>query len=542
MAAALNILIGATLAAGQVSAGNPIGGVGGGGGGTQAAVAPPASPSIDWAGIEFQPNVVGMDEVVDMVYWVDDPNNTPLNPNDDIPYVFVTGYQTTVNGATIFATHKYFAINGPGLVQPILTRYWPPTPATAVGTNKAVALAVNSQTGDLFVTGEADGGLNGQDYWTIKYDHLMNLKWSVRYDSPAHLDDVPAAISFNVEADVVAVTGRSRMATDDIMTVLYNAADGTPSALWAGNTHGLVGERRWDIGGNETPVGVKVLDVVVESVQVDVAVAGTAYSGNNKDIVTLFYNGVNHTGALTGQRLFDLGGDDIATGFSTKVVTGPVGGYESHLSMCFVTGSVDRPTSGDTDYVVLAYYFKIDQTALPVSPPSFVPFGDVNHRTWSGPAALGSSDDGAFAVDIGLNSPLLWLTGRVREADGTGYDIGTVAWDFNNYPLSVSPDHVWVWDAGPGFDDWGTAIKTHGSTAFVGGRSSGVPFRAVTLKFDTLQASTPKWVGYFHGVDPTTQVNAVIAPGSGGPVFMGGSPGIQGLGSDQVTVRYKQPQ
>ena len=173
-----------------------------------------------------------MDEVTDIAYWVDDVGTQ--NPNDDVPYVYVTGYQTTANGATVFATHKYFAVNGPGVVPPIFSATIPTDPTTAVGTNKAVAMALDSTTGDIYITGEVYDVVNGfQNYFTIKYDKLMVIDWFETYDTSAHLDDIPAGISFNERANVVAVTGRSRLLTDDILTLLYNASDGSSSALWA---------------------------------------------------------------------------------------------------------------------------------------------------------------------------------------------------------------------------------------------------------------------------------------------------------------------
>ena len=162
----------------------------------RSAAAAPPGPTLCWQAREFHAGgngpVNGPDNAVEIVYWIDD----ITNPGEPVNYVFITGYHTTASGATVFATFKYEAdYTGQGENEPLFSAFFPPI-AGATGTNKAVAMAFDPDTGDVYVTGESSGP-NGQDYVTIRYDTDLDEVWpsEPRYNGPANGDDSPVDIA-----------------------------------------------------------------------------------------------------------------------------------------------------------------------------------------------------------------------------------------------------------------------------------------------------------------------------------------------------------
>ncbi|MCH7907772.1 MAG: hypothetical protein IIB26_10115, partial [Chloroflexi bacterium] len=164
----------------------------GGTGGTTSAAGPPG-PTLTWQAREWQPEVAETDVAADILHWVD--------PSTSIPYIFMTGYQTTSSGATVIATHKYLA-NGDGdpINNWVARAFWP-EPAIAVGTNKGVAMAIDPSNGTLYVVGEVNGITTGQDYITIPYTKDLGAPltgWTTPnfyHNALANGDDVPVDIA-----------------------------------------------------------------------------------------------------------------------------------------------------------------------------------------------------------------------------------------------------------------------------------------------------------------------------------------------------------
>lgn len=71
----------------------------------------------------------------------------------------------------------------------------------------AFALALDG-CGNVYVTGESDGGENELDYATVKYDSDGNEAWVVRYDGPTGNQDYAAAVAVGASG-YVYVTGSS---------------------------------------------------------------------------------------------------------------------------------------------------------------------------------------------------------------------------------------------------------------------------------------------------------------------------------------------
>ena len=167
-----------------------------------------AAQTERWTAREFQTGVFGQDNAVDVAFWKDG--------NDE--WVYMTGYHTTDSGATVFATHKY-AADDTGVATWASRAFYPPVPATATGTNRAVAITVDPVSGDVYVTGESSdpNGLEGFDYVIIKYDKFLvpDADWIiaghsgavVRWDNPtfggATSHDRPVDIVFEAAAVMI---------------------------------------------------------------------------------------------------------------------------------------------------------------------------------------------------------------------------------------------------------------------------------------------------------------------------------------------------
>ena len=192
-------------------------------------------PPLRWVAEESFPNSSGGDdEGVDIAYWYD--------AVEDEHWIFVTGWVTEMNGSTPvgtrFATYKYDASffvpppDPPAPPTPAQEAYFPPltTSLQSGDTYKAVKMTVDPSSGDVYITGEGpeEPGESDQDYVIVKYDKILDLKWSTTYDGPVGGDDIPADIAVDDGNQVVVVTGTSPGdgTGTDIATVGLRASSG----------------------------------------------------------------------------------------------------------------------------------------------------------------------------------------------------------------------------------------------------------------------------------------------------------------------------
>ncbi|MCH7792970.1 MAG: hypothetical protein IID31_11915 [Planctomycetes bacterium] len=320
-----------------------------------------AQVTQQWHAREFQDRVFGVDDAVDIAYWKDESKNPPKE------WVYMTGYQTTSTGATVFATYKYDP-NDPG---PIATSVaditYPEIAGQATGTNRAVAIAIDPETGDVYVTGESidPTGADGLDYVTIKYDKdlVPDEDWEaaghpgavVRWDNPifagpgSHDRPVDIALGkrfaeFGAPQNVIGITGRSNggPATKyDIVTVLMNAVTGNPWSDW-GDVGLGVGARSFngDADGNDSAAGLDLYwsGGIEGEAGLYTIVAGTTrylHSGQpNDDIVTIQYDPDGNRTGSGWTNVYDgpMIGDDVATAMVVNLKRGGVFvcGYTPH--------------------------------------------------------------------------------------------------------------------------------------------------------------------------------------------------------------------
>ncbi|RYZ50025.1 MAG: T9SS type A sorting domain-containing protein [Sphingobacteriales bacterium] len=131
--------------------------------------------------------------------------------------VYVGGYSTGVSSGFDYTTIKYNAAgvnewvahyNGPGN-----------------GVDRVNAMKLDRE-GNVYITGESDGGKTAADYATIKYNNSGTRQWVVRYVGPGK-SDVANALAID-GAENVYITGRSSATASefdvnsDYATIKYN--------------------------------------------------------------------------------------------------------------------------------------------------------------------------------------------------------------------------------------------------------------------------------------------------------------------------------
>jgi hypothetical protein len=132
-------------------------------------------------------------------------------------------------GITLFAS----------TAQAQLPQRWQARYGGPLDTNIAHALAVDSNSGHVYVTGESAGDpTTGTDYFTVAYDADGTQLWAARYTSSGNNYDRALAIAVDPNLGNVYVTGESASA---YATVAY---DRLGNQLWAARYRGPI-----DLGG-----------------------------------------------------------------------------------------------------------------------------------------------------------------------------------------------------------------------------------------------------------------------------------------------------
>lgn len=133
-------------------------------------------PPMKWVAEESRfAHADAHDEGRDILHWFD--------AVEDENWIYVTGFVTEMDGDTVlgtrFATFKYDAAHsGPGAPAPVDQAFFPSLTQFHTGDSyKAVALAVDELTGDIYVAGEGPWGDSvpetHQNYVLVKYDRIL---------------------------------------------------------------------------------------------------------------------------------------------------------------------------------------------------------------------------------------------------------------------------------------------------------------------------------------------------------------------------------
>ncbi len=230
--------------------------------------------------------------------------------------VYVSGHSYGAGAAPDYATIKY---NASGLEQWV-ARYDGPGKGGDVVFDMALDAA-----GNVYVTGESDGGDSRRDYTTIKYDRNGNMLWVAAYDGPGSYHDSARAIALDAAGNVY-VTGYcygDHVTREDYATVKYDAAG---NQLWVSRYVGPAGPP------------YSAYDAA-EAITVDAAghVYVTGYSdggGTGYDYLTIEYdaqgteqwaaryNGTNNSRDYAHAIAVNASGQVYVTGYSQNLGTG----------------------------------------------------------------------------------------------------------------------------------------------------------------------------------------------------------------------------
>lgn len=148
----------------------------------------------------------------------DFPNAIGVSP--DGARVYVAGYQNSATTSNDVVTVAYDALTG---LQLWATVYDGP----AGGSDVPYDLAVDPAGERVYITGGSAGSGTSTDYLTLAYDALTGgIAWESRYDGPVSGFDIPWGVAVSPEGDALFVTGQSRGASADIVTIAYEATTG----------------------------------------------------------------------------------------------------------------------------------------------------------------------------------------------------------------------------------------------------------------------------------------------------------------------------
>src|SRR5216683_2225671 len=189
------------------------------------------------------------------------------------------------------------------------------------GQGGANSIAVDSNTGNVYVTGFSWGGETLQDYATVAYDAAGTELWVARYNGPANGYDVPSAIAVDSTGNVY-VTGSSWGGAEtmfDFATIKYDA---TGAELWVARYNGPASSGDWataiavDDTGNIYVTGGSV------GIGTLIDYATVAYDSNGTELWVARYNGPANGYDIANAIAVDSTGSVYVTGRSEGIRTG----------------------------------------------------------------------------------------------------------------------------------------------------------------------------------------------------------------------------
>lgn len=130
--------------------------------------------------------------------------------------VYVSGHSYGAGVTSDYATIKYNS-NG---VEQWVARYNGP----GNGNDVVYAMTLDA-SGNIYVTGESEGGVSRRDYATIKYDRNGRELWVARYDGPGNYHDSARAVAVDAAGNVY-VTGYAYVnntSCEDYATIKYDS-------------------------------------------------------------------------------------------------------------------------------------------------------------------------------------------------------------------------------------------------------------------------------------------------------------------------------
>src|SRR4030095_13901690 len=242
---------------------------------------------------------------------------------------------------------------------------------------------VQDKFGKVYATGVSWGGVNKEDYATVKFSEDGDFLWAVRFDGSGHNLDNASAIGIDPEGNIY-VTGWSRqgstLTTEDYCTIKYNP---NGQQQWV----------RFYDGG--TGVDCEYYDHAV-AIYIDALsnVYVTGYSINssdNEDYATVKYN---KDGVQQWVKRYNNGANDKAFAI-----------YVDGAGNVYVTGA-SQATGKGYDYLTVKY-------------------SSTGTQLWTARYDAASGDDMASAIKVAYDCSI-YITGSSYGGTSTKLDYATI--------------------------------------------------------------------------------------------------------------------
>ena len=365
------------------------------------------------------------------------------------------------NGNELWAT----TYNGPGN-----TRNW------------ANAIAVDD-AGNVYVTGESDGGEFNFDYATIKYDTNGNELWVKRYNGTGNGRDYASTIAIDGAGNSY-VTGRSSggISYMDYATIKY---DTNGNELWV---------KRFNGPGNGRD---HAYDIALDDAGNTYVTGYSDHRGYNGDYATVKY---------------DINGNELWA----KIYNGPAnssdgGGYAIAVDGAgnsYVTGS-SMGSGSYVDYATIKYDTNGNELWV---------------KRYNGTGNFYDAATGIAVNDVGDS----YVTGH-SYSTGSGDDYATIKYDTNGNELWVKRYNGYKY----GEDRAAAIVIDNSGNAYVTGRSS---WDYATVKYDT--NGNELWVKkYGFNIYARDMATAIAVDGAGN-TFVTGYSHSSGAYYDYATIKY----
>jgi hypothetical protein len=337
--------------------------------------------------------------------------------------VYVTGYSSTSDTSSVFATIKYDTSGTEAWV----ARY----NNLANGEDGASALAVDD-SGNVYVTGYSTGTNTGADYATIKYNALGAEQWVRRYNGSATFEDVPSRIKVDNSGNVI-VTGYSfdSDTSSSYATIKYDASGNQVWVQRYGQLATFSGATAMTIdgSGNAYVTGYS-FDSDTSSVYTTIKYNSsgqqqwlTRYSGtgNRENAAAAIALGHGSTVHVTGYTATS----DTSTAFAT--VTYDSSGVEQWVRRYSRSGNSDNAATAiavdDSSDVYVTGYSIDSGTGSDYATIRYSALGDtVWVQRYDGPA---NGEDGAAAITLDRSRTGVYVTGY-STGSGTDTDFTTI--------------------------------------------------------------------------------------------------------------------
>ncbi|MEI6948751.1 SBBP repeat-containing protein [Paraflavisolibacter sp. H34] len=398
--------------------------------------------------------------------------------------VYVAGQSAGSSSFPDYATVKYSAAG----VQQWAARYDGPV----AGSFDAANALVLEAAGNVYVTGQSDGGGSFSDYVTLKYNNSGVQQWLARYNGTGNASDFANALAVDASGNVY-VTGESRGTTsaNDFATVKYNASG---VQQWAARLDGTAHRTdggyalRLDASGN-------------------VYVAGRSEgTGTDMDMLAAKYS---NSGSQ--QWIKREAGTNVGTDHARAVAADGAGGAA-------LTGWSS---------------FRRDEDSDPIPEFLTVKYNADGSRKWEkryNDQGNASGEAAALAVDP---------SGNVLVT-GFGFVVPSNRRDYVTIKYSTDGSQKWVKTYnGPGsVDDRPAALATDkDGNVYVTGESFGSgDYDFATIKYD--KDGNRKWVVRYNGPASSSDMARALAVDGAGNVYVTGRSRSASLTEDFATVKY----